>query len=79
MPNLNVAYKRLMGVARLLRTCLPAFLFPSTYVVVSLFKIGLPFASSDLYFWSQSVAFLRMTGIFGSLYNLINCSRQAGV
>ena len=59
---------------------LPFFLPCSLFIWWFLSKLRLVFVSSDLCFGSESVALSQDDfGIFGSLYNLINCSRQAEV
>ena len=80
MPRLHVVLW--CRVARLSRTYLPPFLShrPPPHFVVSLLKIKLVFVSSDLCFRSQSISFSQDDfESFGSLCNLINCSRQAEV
>lgn len=50
------------------------------YLVVSLLKLTLAFMSLTFAFRSHNVALSEDDfGIFGSLYNLIYCSRQAEV
>lgn len=80
MPDFNAVYTKWKRNCRIVRDLPDLFPHPQLLIISLFLQTGLVFVSSDLCYGFQSVAFsLDDFGIFGSLYNLINCSRQAKV